>query len=237
MRRVRRFRTVSADRVALHYAPQLSSKWHMPTLLRDCEVELDRLADRFGFHLRGRVAVFLFASHKDIGKIFGPRYGAIAFSFANAIVVADDNSVQESIRHELAHLFSARWGSLPPALLSEGLAVWLQETYRGQPIERAARPLLGNRHLTIPKLLNPKFFFDEQHIHSCYVLAGGFTSFLIRRYGWHKYCQLYRRCNGIRFRAKFERCFGVSLEKAEWQWRNEIMIMQVLNARLRQSIY
>jgi len=45
------------------------------------------------------------------------------------------------------------------------------------------------------------------------------------------------RCNGIRFPAKFKRRFGVSLEKAEWQWRTEILLLEVLNARLKSSIY
>ncbi len=49
----------------------------------------------------------------------------------------------------------------------------------------------------------------------------------LRRYGWKRYRKLYRLCDGIRFAAKFQSCFGISLEKAESQWRNELMTCRV----------
>ena len=233
---VRRFRTATEGRIVLHYSPELDAEWNLPTLLQRCQEELDRLTDRFGSPHRGRAVVFLFASYKEIGKIFGAHYGGTALSSANAIVIANDSNIQESMRHEFAHLFSARWSLHAPPLLSEGLSVWLQETTWGHPIDTAARPLLGNRSFKLPLLLKPKFFFAEPQRHTCYVLAGSFTGFLIRRYGWQQYRKLFRLCDGIRFRAKFEKCFGVTLEKAEWQWRNEITIMEVLNRRLRRNV-
>jgi hypothetical protein len=235
IRRVRRFGTASDGQIVLHYAPVLSGKRDMSVLLRQCQAELDYLVNQFGRPLRGRVVVFVFATHRDVARTFGPEYGGTALPFANAIVIAHDNITHELIRHELAHLFSARWSALAPPLLREGLSVWLQGTECGQPIDVAARPLLGNRNLNLASLLKPKFFFDEAHRQSCYVLAGSFTGFLIRRYGWREYRKLFRLCNGVRFRAKFKKCFGVSLEKAEWQWRNEILVMEVLNRRLRRD--
>jgi hypothetical protein len=234
-RQVRRFRTVTNGRIALHFAPELNDKWHMPTLLQRCQEELNLLTERFGSPLRGHVVVFLFAFYRDIGTIFGPRYGGAALSFANAIVIADDNNVQESMRHEFAHLFSARWNLFAPPLLKEGLSVWLQETIWGQSIDNAARLSLGNPSLRIPLLLKPSFFFAEPQRHACYALAGSFTGFLVRRFGWQQYHKFFRHCNGIRFRAKFKKCFGVTLEKAEWQWRNEVNIMPILNARVRRN--
>jgi hypothetical protein len=235
-RQTRRFSTASKGQIVLHYAPELNAKWNISTLLQRCQEELDRLTERFGSPLRGRVVVFLFASYKEIGKIFGPHYGGAALSVANAIVIADDCNIQESMRHEFAHLFSPRWSELAPPLLSEGLSVWLQETAWGQPINTAVRSLLGDGSLKLSLLLKPKFFFAEPQRHACYVLAGSFTGFLIRRYGWQQYRKLFRRCNGSRFRAKFEKCFGVTLEKADWRWRNEIMVMEVLNRRLRRNV-
>src|SRR5215471_10498734 len=105
---------------------------------------------------------------------------------ANAIVIANENRVEEAMRHELAHLFAFRRSASTPPLLSEGLAVWLQETDFGQPIHFAALPLLLLGTLPLPKLLRAKFFFDETHRQSCYILAGSFTGFLIHRYGWDR---------------------------------------------------
>jgi hypothetical protein len=235
-RRVRQFRTASKGQIVLHSAPELDWKWHMPTLLQRCQVELDRLMDQFGAPLRGRVVVYLFARHKDIREIFGPQYGGAALLQANAIIIADDNNIQESMRHEFAHLFSGRWNWFAPPLLSEGLSVWMQETWHGLPVDTAARPLLRNRSLKLPLLLKPRFFFAESYRHSCYVLAGSFSGFLIRRYGWQKYRKLFRMCDGTRFRKKFEKCYGVTLEKAECQWRNEIVVLEILSRRLGKNI-
>src|SRR5437899_2647923 len=62
---VRRFRTVQEGRMVLHYEPQLEAKSDLATLLRRCRAELDGLTDCFGFSLRGRVVVFIFASYRE----------------------------------------------------------------------------------------------------------------------------------------------------------------------------
>jgi len=114
--------------------------------------------------------------------------------------------------------------------------MWLQETEWGQPIDTAARRVLGDSNLPLVKLLDRKFFFSEPHRLSCYLLSGSFTGYLIRRYGWQPYRKLFFASNGLRFRAKFERCFGVSLENAERNWRREQILLGVVNRRLRRSI-
>ncbi len=183
------------------------------------------------------MTVFLFANHRDIGKVFGPFIAGKALRIANAIAIAHDTNVQELVRHELAHLFSWRWNLLAPPLLSEGLSVWLQEAWGGQPIDWAARRELANPNLKMRLLLNPRFFYSKPpQRQSCYVLAGSFTGFLIRRFGWQQYRKCYRLCNGRRFQAKFKACFGLSLEQAEWKWRNEILAMEVLVRRLGWNI-
>jgi hypothetical protein len=235
-RQVRRFRTATSGQIILHYAPELEGKWDLSVLLERIQAELDRLTRWFSFSLRRRLVVYLFARHATIARIFGPAYGGTALSEANAIVIADDYNIQEVMRHELAHLFSARLSRVVPPLLSEGLSVWLQETYGGQQIDPVARPLLRDRTLKLSLLLKPTFFFAEPQRAPCYLLAGSFTGFLIRRYGWARLEKLFRRCNGSRFRAKFTKCFGVSLEHAEWQWRTEIQVMEVLRRRLGRNI-
>jgi hypothetical protein len=219
VRCVRRFRTTSNGRIVLHYAPELDGKWDMPTLLGRCQAELDQLTDQFGFPLRGRVVVFLFAGCRDVGTIFGPHVGGTALRGANAVVIADDSNIVKSLRHELAHLFAACWSLLAPPLLNEGLAVWLQDTEGGQTVDTAARRLLGERSLTLASLLKSEFFFAEPHRHACYVLAGSFTGFLIRRSGWQQYRKLFRLADESRFRATFKKCLGVTLEQAEGAWR------------------
>jgi hypothetical protein len=178
------------------------------------------------------VNVFFFARCRDISAIFGFQYGALAICQANAIILSKENCAAETVRHELAHLFSNRWNPRAPTLLSEGLSVYLQQTIWWQPMDAAALPLLRQGGPKLSLLLESKFFFFEPQRWTCYILAGSFTGFLIRRFGWDRYRKLYRRCRNIRFRATFQKCIGISLDKAEWQWRNEVMIMAILNRRL-----
>jgi hypothetical protein len=49
---------------------------------------------------------------------------------------------------------------------------------------------------------------------------------LIRRFGWEAYGRLYRRCDGKLFRTKFQKCFGMSLEDAHWEWRLELRLAE-----------
>jgi hypothetical protein len=235
VRQVRRFRSAVDGPIVLHYAPELVGKWDFSALLQRCRTELDKLTKQFGSPLRGRVKVFLFASYQDYGKVFGLLSGGTALEHANAIVIVSDRDVNVSIRHELAHLFSGRWSSWAPPLLSEGLAVWWQDTWWGQSIDSAARQFLDYKNLKLSELLNREFFFFGSQSDSCYALAGSFTGFLIRRYGWDRYRTLYclgnwihireaLRCwDGVYFCRVFQECIGVGLEEAESQWRHEVL--------------
>ncbi len=235
-KQIRQFHTIASCRVVLHYSPRLDDQLDFSVLLQRCEKELDELTQRFGFRLRRRVVVFLFASYRDVGKVFGPAYAGIALSPLNAVVIANDMNLKRMVRHELAHLFSNRWNLHAPPLLQEGLSVWLEGSRASQPTDIATWLSLADQDLRVPQLLNRKFFFSKAHVYACYALAGRFTGFLIRRYGWERYRRFYRRCYGPRFRAQFTRCFGVSLEKAEWQWRNELLVMEVLNRRRKSCL-
>jgi hypothetical protein len=230
--RVRHFATVENARVVLHYEPELKRGDTIPAFLQACEKELENLMRWFGSPMRGRVTVYLFAHGQDIAAIYGSGYAGWAIFRANAIVLANYYHFPELLRHELAHLFAFRWSALAPPLLSEGIAVWLQGSYWGKSIDEEALTLLRQGSPKLSKLLRSRFFSAEARRYSCYILAGSFTGFLIRRYGWDRHRQLYRSCNGNHFAAKFEKCFGISLEKAEWHWRNEVLVMPILKRRL-----
>jgi hypothetical protein len=235
-KKVRSFHTFTNDRIRLHCAPALTNRWDVSLLMGVWQQELERLEQRFGFALRRRVVVFLFPSWHEIASTFGPQYGGTAMPLANAIFIAEDNNVRESLRHELVHLFAAKWNAYAPPILAEGLCVWLQRTQWGTPIDSVARRLLSNPSLSLTMLLKPTLFFSDQHRHCCYVLAGSFTRFLIRRFGWENYQWFFRQCDGTQFERRFASFFGISLEQAERQWRTEVIAMDVLNRQLETEL-
>jgi hypothetical protein len=229
---VRHFRTEARGKIVLHYDPPIVRCWSIAVFMDRCETELDRLTKQFGFSLLGRVHIFLFRDIASMSRIHGSQVGGFAVAEMGSIFLVDGFFTPEHLRHELGHLFAARWNNHAPPLFCEGLAVWLQQTIQGIPLATAARPWLGQSGLKLQAMFSPKFFYAEPQRAACYILAGSFTEFLIRRHGWERYRWFYQRSNSQLYRSKFKRCFGVTLEKAEWQWRNELILMDIFNRRL-----
>ena len=105
----------------------------------------------------------------------------------------------------------------------------MSRTIWGQDIDAVARQMMRNQTPKMQQLLKERFFYSAAHRHYCYVLAGSFTGFLIRRFGWKPYRKLYRLCDGFNFRGKFKSCFGVSLEDAERTWREQLLAGDVVH--------
>jgi hypothetical protein len=223
---VRTFRTLTNPWVTLHYSPRLENPVALRALHKTVESELHSLARRFGRPLRIPVTVYLFDHTGQVAHIFGPQYGGFALWDLNAIVVAADCPSGPFVRHELGHLFAGRWSKLAPPLLQEGLAVWLEGTRWGQPLDPAARNVLGDQDVGLSQLMDRGWFFTPEHMDASYALAGSFSAFLIQRFGWEAYGRLYRQCDGRRFPAKFHKCFGMSLEDAHWEWRLELRLAE-----------
>jgi hypothetical protein len=226
------FHTVAAPGVVLHYSPQIRDPQQVALLLERCQAGREELTQRFGFRLRRRVAVFLFATTADAAKVMGRPFYGLAFGMAHVVfLAADDPLLPETTRHELVHVFAARWKPRTVALLQEGLAMWLQETSVGRPIDVAALEFLNNRELTLSRLLQDRFFLAEPQRHSCYVLAGSFTGFLIRRHGWAAYRKLYRGAT-LSFRRQFRKHLGMTLEQAEQQWREGLRLRAAVRSHV-----
>jgi hypothetical protein len=222
---VRGFRTVSSARVAVHYPPELEQPLDLclPVTLHRYDAELVELTQQFGIELPAPVSVFLLRNRRDIRKLFRMDAAGLALISDNAIALAADWNDQEMIRHEFGHLFSAVWNPSAPRLLSEGRSVWLQRTQGGQPIESAGKDAMYDESLTLNRLFAvPSLFLDRGfRRNSCYSLAGCFTGFLIRHYGWNRYRQFYTSAGAADIQEIFQEHFGLSLEAAEDWWRQE----------------
>jgi hypothetical protein len=99
----------------------------------------------------------------------------------------------------------------------------MQGTECGRSIESAGKDAMYDRSLTLKRLLHSPELFRESGLrrHACYLLAGSFTGFLIRHYGWESYRRFYCLANEHAFRATFRKCFDMSLQTAEYRWRHE----------------
>ena len=230
------FRTERRPGVVLHYDPQLQRYCDLPALVEQVCAAKGDFEKKFGFVLR-RVVVFLLDGQEPIRRALGRPAGGFAIVQCGAIVISRAGNLKESVRHELAHLFSVHWSGTAPPLFGEGLPVWLQGGYYGMHVDDAARRVLRRWRPRLSSLRKQKVFFGEQHCDDCYILAGSFTGFLIRRYGWAAYRRFYRKSHALNFNGCFRKVFGVSFGKAEWQWRTELDVMAALASRVRRTAF
>lgn len=219
-RAARGFGSTTAGGVMVHFNPRTWDDLDVDLFLMCCRHACSDLTRRFGFSV-GRVRAFLFDSREDVAKLYGRPYVGFAMPGANWIVIARHEFIEETARHELVHLYAGRWNKWAPALLCEGLAVWLTRFHFGRPIDGTARGLVRNFG-PLTDILDHKRFHDPQHSDGHYILAGSFTGYLLRHYDWERYRELYRRTSYRTFERDFLRFMGVTLQKAEANWRAEL---------------
>jgi hypothetical protein len=236
-RRVLRFRTFSSGSVVVYYPSGLDATIDFAAVAQVAESELADITEQFGFSLGRRLALVAFPSSDDLAAIFGRPMGGTALVTGTAVVLATDGSLREGLRHELVHLFAARWNLFAPPLLQEGLATWLQSDVRYAGFAPDAGCLLGRRPTDLEPLLGYKTFFAEADQHRCYALAADFTGYLIRRYGWERYRQFYRKCksDGEGLRDCFVKHFGLTLDLAWGRCFEEALSMTALMRCLRED--
>jgi hypothetical protein len=229
-RRVVGFRTVTSARVSILFPAGLDEAIELQEIIRWSEADLDDFSQRFGISLPRRLTIVLTSSHQDLTDDFGRPMGGTALMPANAVVLAADCPLREGLRHELAHLFAFRWNTCAPPLVQEGLAVWLQEE---TPDQMVTADHTGFAFDTDPSpMLDSRHFFAPNRLHLSYALAGGFTGFLIRRFGWDCYRRFYSKADRWTFRSLFKTQFGMSFEAAWRRCHDESVAMASLNRRL-----
>jgi hypothetical protein len=118
----------------------------------------------------------------EISSLFDSEFGAAALVGGDAVVIGADMpghsiELEETSRHEVAHLFSGYLGSNAPLLKGEGLATWLQGTERAIPIDaRALASLLHEPWSPLGWLVSCARFDESKR--DAYALAGSFTGYL-----------------------------------------------------------
>ncbi|MBX9583064.1 MAG: hypothetical protein K2X87_22385 [Gemmataceae bacterium] len=225
------FTLIPGDRLELLWVPP---RWPFPStpglFLSACSAELTALVGWFGFPFDRPVRVYVWPTAAWLSAYYGVSAGGVALLAEPGIAVGGDlPDPRPMVRHELAHLFSGAWGSMNPPLKSEGLAVWWEHR-SGDPAgheDRVAAALRGQmaagRPYRLADLLDPAVFWHPADKHACYALAGGFTRWLVGRFGWVRYRDFFRRATGANFGPAFADGFGLMLRDAERDWHRDVM--------------
>jgi hypothetical protein len=218
-RRVAGFRTVSGDRVTLLFPASLEEALDLQEVVRWCESDLDSLSQRFAVDRQRRLTVVLIPSHEDLSADFGQPTDCAVVTW-NAVVIAADCVLRDAIRRVLIHLFAHRYNMTAPLPWVVGLELWLRLAAVQRPVGEEAALCLCPSDAELAALFDHNSWDPVATRPRDYSLVTGFTAFLIDRFGWDSYREYYRIANSERFRSRFERHFGMTLEMA-WQWWRE----------------
>lgn len=144
------------------------------------------------------IVSYIYKDRNQKGELFGSKAANVAKPWMNEIYL-DYNSVENTLEHELTHLFAAQIGSTPFKIadgynmaMLEGYAMAIEGNYSGYDIHYMA--LLAKEsgyNFNIPELFS-RFNFFGQTSSLSYITAGSFVKYLIEIYGIEKVNLIYQ---------------------------------------------
>jgi hypothetical protein len=227
-RSLRDFQKMRNRSIAVYYSPKLTGQLDLPLVLKRCTAEFKHIAGAFSELKPRKPSVYVFANSEEIANLTKHKNRDFAVPKARLICILYDGFLGETVRHELTHLFACRWNENPPVLLREGLAVYMQRSMWGLPVDIMVSRFLDERKAIVPFLLDDKEFFAAPRVHANYALAGSFIGFLIRRYGWSSFRELYTASKASTFEENLRGICNATLTEAETAWRIEVAITNAL---------
>lgn len=225
----RRFRAVPGRRFVLRHDPDVDPL-DLALVARTLELEIGMQERRFERPLRGwrmlptRLPVYLFRSAEALSQVYGEPVGGFASWHGWMIAVHPGRAWDEAIPHELAHIFAGWWNPHAPRVLQEGLAVWVQRTFGGQPADSYVRRRYPSVRQAVASLFGPEPAAGNHDRLWYYIVAGSFTGFLLRRAGWGHFREFYRdrSITTETFPGRFEKHYGLKLETAGRVWFGQL---------------
>ena len=222
-----RFRKLSCGRLGLWYAPEVAHQIDLAGYLNSCERWAEELTERFGVSLRRRLLIYMFVDSAEIDHIFETSSHGTALTGGDAILVAancGDCTVEQLTRHEVAHLFSYYLSSAGPPFKDEGLAVFLEGSWGKKEVDyHALQILLAEPLYPLDWLWSEPAIFCGPYEFNAYVIAGSFSAYLIRRFGWDDYRRFFGLAGPENLDRAFTNTFKMTPAAAERDWRSELM--------------
>lgn len=170
-------------------------------IILEHEYDYKILTKFFELQPQGRITSYVFDSSEQKGKYFGSVNADVAKPWLKQVYVSAD-SYDQTLRHELAHVFTANFGTgifkvadrLNPAMI-EGAAVAAAPFDGDNTIHYMAKLAYQNGYkIKIEHLFRGLNFFGSVSSLS-YIYAGSFSKFLIDNFGVIKFEELYSNLN------------------------------------------
>ncbi len=144
-----------------------------------------------------KINVYLFNNREQKKEIFGAGNADVAKPWQYSIYISQD-SWQNTLKHELAHIFAAEFGSsifkiaagFNPALI-EGMAESQDKLSNNITTHYLTKLAYNNGYVVDVKSLFTGFSFFKGNSSLAYTYSGAFVEFLIERYGIKKVKEFY----------------------------------------------
>jgi hypothetical protein len=209
-------KAVTTSNFEIYFSPEISDNYIKLISLHH-EYYYNELKDFLKTEPSQKIKSYIFHNRQQKKKLFGTANADVAKPWLYSIFITYDN-YNTSLKHELAHCFSAEFGSGPFRIahkinpyLIEGIATASNPFYDENSIDYMAS--LAYHHgykINFDQMFDFSGFFTQLSALS-YIYAGSFTKFLIDSYGIEKYKRFYGDLN-------FEKIYDVSLNNILKEW-------------------
>ena len=218
----------------IFYDQNSMKKERLQRIARDHEFRFHQLVKLFGHKPKKKIKSYLFNSSRQKSKLMGAGRTMIARPWAYELYIHGNVFPHRVLKHEMAHVFSAQFGSGPlrlsaqyhvlfsPAMI-EGVAVAADWDSGSLTPHQWSHAMINLGFAPSPsEILGPWGFFKHASSRS-YTIAGSFSKYLMDTYGIKKYKQAYGR-------ADFINVYRKSLKDLSDDWKYYLKTKVPLNA-------
>ena len=189
-------KTIVSEHFIIHSDRRIENK-KIKMLALNHEYYYQELEKYFEVSLDEKIHAFIFYDNDQKKELLGSRSADIAKPWLNQIYITYDNW-DHTLKHELAHCFSADFGAgilklasgLNPMLI-EGIAEAADGNYNDNSLHFMAALAFNSGYTMDLEYLLSKIGFYSQSSSISYIYAGSFIQYLIENYGIIKFKKYY----------------------------------------------
>ena len=204
-------KSVSTEHFVIHFDKRIDTQ-KIKMLTVNHEYYYQELEKYFEVKLEEKIHSFIFYDNDQKKELFGSRNADVAKPWLNQIYISIKNW-EHTLKHELAHCFSAKFGTgilklasgLNPMLI-EGIAEAADGNYNDNSIHFMAALAYNSGYDVDMKSLLSKFGFYSKASSISYIFAGSFIQYLNDNYGISKFKEYY-------LTGEFPKSYGLNLNK------------------------
>ena len=202
-------KSVNTEHFVIHFDKRIDTQ-KIKMLTLNHEYYYQELEKYFEVKLDDKIHSFIFYDNDQKKELFGSRNADVAKPWLNQIYISIGNW-EHTLKHELAHCFSAKFGTgflklasgLNPMLI-EGIAEAADGNYDDNSLHFMAALAYNSGYDVDMKNLLSKFGFFSKASSISYIYAGSFTQYLIDNYGISKFKEYY-------LTGEFPKSYGLNL--------------------------